>query len=1210
MKNLINLSLAFSALAAPVVAQTSGVFQTGPVYPTGTYPQPLSGSPQALSLCTHEICKVNDKGGIEILPVAASSMSAVLAQAAIPENQTYLVFYPHGKTPNPRDRRILRDRYLLKMREGADLSIIQQRCGIKDIRLSGPDSSYAVCEEETASKVLAQLTNVLRDPDVLAVEPLFARERFKRFIPNDPFFDTEDNPSGTQPYQWYLNNEGVNGGVAGVDLGFFRPTSDNLTVLLDATGAGVTVGIIDDGLATDHTDLEANAVGPHLNVLTGGGDPSTLNEALNHGTNIAGLIGAEADNDEGISGVAPDASLAGIRLLGGGPVDDSQEALALTFANDTISIYNASWGTDDDSLLFERPGFLTQQALQQGVLTGRPDLDNPNIRLGSIFVWAAGNGGLIGDNSNYDGYTNSRFTIAVGAVDDSGNRAPYSERGSNLIVSAPSGGGAQNMVTTAFVEGVDQDENPIREPVYDSNFTGTSASAALVSGVVALMLEENPALTWRDVQDILIRTATKVDPGNGEWVTNAAGIEFNENYGAGMVNAFEAVREARAVGTGNSFLPDAVQQRSFRSFSVDAEPGSLLDGNVPDNTGDSLVVNFDMTQDDEGNPRENLRVEHVELTGTIVTNRRSDLEIVLISPNGTASTLATPDLVNDEQSIFDWTFMTARNWGEGSSGVWTLRVTDLTSGNPAVVSDLSLVIHGTEDPDAPTGNTPVLLSPRFVEIDEGSSFVYQVDTLNADSIEVGDLPPGLTYDSVNNRITGVPSRPGLYSTPIILRGEGVDDGLFSLSFEIRPTAVALGDAIGLPDRRAFVGGDVPWAFELNDSTDDDGEEGRSARSGIDLGDNEQSIFGFNNVGPGVVMWDWKVSSEEGFDRLWFNRGGDTPQAWEVFISGERDWQTAAALLPNASNNIRWIYSKNGSGSFGEDRGLVDNVRFMSLEKYREEVIAAANIEGFDFEINSKALFLPTEIDGATPPPGGGPVSSLINQAIGNGQIVSIAGWVEGPGTFSFLSLNYAEPADVIELIVDGALVDFRNGAGAGNTALLFNPTQVIPEGRHRIEVRFRKSFRGSDSGQWPALGAAFDGVVLDELKYVPANNFNTFMSGYEPGTDVSPDGDRDGDGYSNHTEYAFGGDLNTADIPRYLPRTVTEEDRSFIEFGFDRDRSDLDYLAQQSRNLTDWTEANLVSLNRVEGSVEIYRIPVASGAGREHLFYRVIARSK
>ena len=102
--------------------------------------------------------------------------------------------------------------------------------------------------------------------------------------------------------------------------------------------------------------------------------------------------------------------------------------------------------------------------------------------------------------------TSSQFTIAVGAVTNIGAAAPYSEPGANLVVSAPSGGGTQSMLTTTYEVGFDIDGNIVRVPTHFDSYTGTSASASLVSGVVALMLEANPNLGWRDVQDILIRT--------------------------------------------------------------------------------------------------------------------------------------------------------------------------------------------------------------------------------------------------------------------------------------------------------------------------------------------------------------------------------------------------------------------------------------------------------------------------------------------------------------------------------------------------------------------------------------------------------------------------------------------------------------------------------------------------------------------------------
>ena len=57
--------------------------------------------------------------------------------------------------------------------------------------------------------------------------------------------------------------------------------------------------------------------------------------------------------------------------------------------------------------------------------------------------------------------------------------------------------------------------------------SGTSFATPVAAGVVALMLEANPSLGWRDVQEILARTAQKTDPGHKDWTTNAAGLDIN-----------------------------------------------------------------------------------------------------------------------------------------------------------------------------------------------------------------------------------------------------------------------------------------------------------------------------------------------------------------------------------------------------------------------------------------------------------------------------------------------------------------------------------------------------------------------------------------------------------------------------------------------------------------------------------------------------------
>jgi hypothetical protein len=508
---------------------------------------------------------------------------------------------------------------------------------------------------------------------------------------------------------------------------------------------------------------------------------------------------------------------------------------------------------------------------------------------------------------------------------------------------------------------------------------------------------------------------------------------------------------------------------------------------------------------------------------------------------------------------------------------------------------------------------PLLTSARVIDADQGGTILYILETSGATEIQVGNLPPGFVYDATDQRISGTPTEPGLYSISVVLTdAEGIQ-AEFPIRVVVRPTSVALGDAIGLSDIPAVFEGDVPWDFEFTDTNDGEVAEGRSARSGVGLGDNQSSTFGFDGLAQGVLLFDWKTSSEEGADRLWVNLGGEVPQVWDAFISGERAWGRSAILLPEERNNVRWTYRKNEVETGGEDRGLVDNVEVMTMEKFREELKSAGNIEGFDFELDSRALFLPTTLDGISPPTEGGAPSALVTPSIGNGQTASMSGWVTGPGTFDFIAVNLAEPADVLEFLVDGVLLATGPGVGSGDGLVnFFSPgaAGLIPPGRHRIQLRFRKDFTGADAAIRTSTGLPFDGALIDDIKFTPDNNFEAFVSQYGAGFDPNPESDADGDGYSNHQEYAFGGDVLIADIPSYLPQLVVDGELSYIEYGVDPSRPDLNYTAQQSTDLENWQPVELSSLHRLEGHYEVYRIPVIAAQGRRHLYYRVLASNK
>jgi subtilisin family serine protease len=283
-----------------------------------------------------------------------------------------------------------------------------------------------------------------------------------------------------------------------------EPAGANVLAAWPTTrGLGVVIGIVDDGLQTTHPDLQPNLSAP-LSFdfvendadpnprLVGSCNPALLSDVLGegcHGTAVGGLAAARGDNGLGVSGVAPRATLAGLRLLGRlgaatlpSPVGDAEEALAIGFRTDAIHVKNFSFGPADDGATLERPGALAEAALQAAATQGRGGR-------GSVLVWAAGNGGLA-DNCNFDGYASSRFVIAAGPLGDDAQPAPYAEPCSALFVVTPSSGGFRN-ITTTDITGL-----PGYDPgggAFTDRFGGTSASAPIVSGVAALLVAANPS---------------------------------------------------------------------------------------------------------------------------------------------------------------------------------------------------------------------------------------------------------------------------------------------------------------------------------------------------------------------------------------------------------------------------------------------------------------------------------------------------------------------------------------------------------------------------------------------------------------------------------------------------------------------------------------------------------------------------------------------
>jgi len=198
------------------------------------------------------------------------------------------------------------------------------------------------------------------------------------------------------------------------------------------TGKGSIVAMVDDGLDMTSQDLSANYYAEgSWDFNDPGPEPKPRLSDDHHGTRCAGEIAAVRNDVCGV-GVAYDARVSGLRILSK-LISDEDEAVAMTYDYQNNQIYSCSWGPPDDGRSMEAPGIAIRQAMLKGIQEGRGGL-------GSIYVFASGNGAANEDNCNFDGYTNSIYSITVGAVDRAGKHPYYSELCSaQLVVTYSSG---------------------------------------------------------------------------------------------------------------------------------------------------------------------------------------------------------------------------------------------------------------------------------------------------------------------------------------------------------------------------------------------------------------------------------------------------------------------------------------------------------------------------------------------------------------------------------------------------------------------------------------------------------------------------------------------------------------------------------------------------------------------------------------------------
>ena len=467
-------------------------------------------------------------------------------------------------------------------------------------------------------------------------------------------------------------------------------------------GEGVNVAVVDDGIYHAHEDLKDNVEASRNFDYTGRED--VYDRFEHHGTNVAGLIAAR-DNDLGVRGVAPRATIYGYNILAAGATTGVNIVDAM-FRNGVVTaVSNNSWGPRDGPGLARTFSFW-RQAVNAGITYGYNGK-------GIFYAIAGGNGHLLGDNSNFDEFVNTYPVTAVCSVHAPGNRAGYSEMGANLWVCAPSNdrpgilGGVRGILTT---------ENSDR---YYQDFGGTSAATPIVSGVAALTRDANPDLTWRDVKVILAASAQKNDPASPGWqdgapmhpVSSTDRYHFNHEYGFGVVNAEGAVDLAKQW----SNLP-ATQETTVWSEVLNVEiPDALA-------SGESSTFTHALTLDTDIG-----FTEFVEVTLVFDHDSFRDLEVLLESPSGAISRLAVPfDTYDGLSSFFGQAFVplhgshqfgSAKHLGEDPNGGWKLHVTDRIPVVDGTFVAFGITVYGHERAPGVAALDSVAMNPGGEALD-------------------------------------------------------------------------------------------------------------------------------------------------------------------------------------------------------------------------------------------------------------------------------------------------------------------------------------------------------------------------------------------------------------------------------------------------------------------------------------------------------------
>ncbi len=493
------------------------------------------------------------------------------------------------------------------------------------------------------------------DPDVAYVVP--DTRMFAMADPNDPYYaqqwDLFESRAGMNVENAWTSGatgEGVN--VAVIDTGYV-PHSDLAANVIDGYDFISDPWMAQDG---DGRDGDASDPGDWMNRGECGtdanGQPVPARDTNNswHGTHVAGTIAASADNGKGIAGIAHQATVQPVRVLGkcGGTTADIIDAITWSSGGSVQGVPNNPNPADVINMSLGGGGSCDQ---------GTQNAINGAVSRGTTVVVAAGN-----SNANAAGFNpaSCNNVISVAASDREGNRASYSNYGSVVDIAAP---GGETAVSSA--NGIWSTLNNGTRSVGSENYAsyqGTSMAAPHIAGLAALMYETSPSLTPSGVESAI--------------KNNARGLPGSCSGGCGSGLA-DAAATLTAVG-GDPTDPGP---------EPEPEPGDGVYTNgdnvtIPDNNGYAATSSIDVTGLSGAAPAD-LRIG-VDIKHTY----RGDLKIEIVAPNGASAVLKSTASYDSADNV-NATY-TVNASSVAAAGTWKLRVTDVYSGDTGYIDSWSL----------------------------------------------------------------------------------------------------------------------------------------------------------------------------------------------------------------------------------------------------------------------------------------------------------------------------------------------------------------------------------------------------------------------------------------------------------------------------------------------------------------------------------------